>query len=172
MRSTRIRTAVGEERLRRTSTEASRRRVTAALGSSGHAADDRELQFVTNALELQLFDLLEDEEHQAELRAVAAATFQLARTLTWPEEPIGAAAWLGRCGCMAVLGERPGALLRIGSARVPPHLPRDGPGGGVRSCAAALVVWLRRLRTRGWEDLEAAQETIDGPRVAQGSIQP
>ncbi len=172
MSSTWIRTAVGEERLRRTSTEASRRRVTAALGSSGHSADDRELQFVTNALELQLFDLLDDEEHQAELRAVAAETFQLARTLTWPEEPISAAEWLVRLGCIAVLGDRSADFRRIVTEREPPQLPLDSPDWGVRVWASVLDVWLRLLRKRGWEDLDAVQERIVGLRAAQRAIEP
>lgn len=172
MSSTWIRTAVGEERLRRTSTEASRRRVTAALGSSGHAADDRELQFVTNALELQLFDLLDDEERRVELRVVAAETFQLARTLTWPEEPISAAEWLVRLGCIAVLGDRSADFRRIVTERELPQLSLDSPDWGVRVWASVLNVWLRLLRKRGWEDLDAVQERIVALRAAQRAIEP
>src|SRR4051812_35430676 len=91
-----LRTAVGEERLRQTSTEASRRRLISALSSPSQATDDRELRFVTNALELQLFDVMNDEGRVAELRAVAVETFQIARTLAWPEEPLAAAQWLVR----------------------------------------------------------------------------
>ena len=108
-----LRTAVGEERLRQTSTEASRRRLTNALSSPSQATDDRELQFVTNALELQLFDALDDEGRVVELRAVAAETFRIARTLAWPQEPVAAAQWLVRLGCIAVLGDRSADFRRI-----------------------------------------------------------
>ena len=108
-----LRTAVGEERLRQTSTEVNRRRLTNALSSPSQATDDRDLQFVTNALELQLFDILDDEGRVDELRDVATETFRIARTLAWPEEPIAAAEWLVRLGCIAVLGDRSADFRRM-----------------------------------------------------------
>lgn len=167
-----LRTAVGEERLRLTSTEASRRRLTDALGSPTEEVDDRELQFVTNALELQLFDALEDEERVAELRAVSAETFQIARTLVWPQEPVAAAQWLVRLGCIAVLGDRSADFRRVVAECGLPALPLDSADWGVRVWSSVLDIWLRLLRKKGWADLDAAQERIVAIREAQREIEP
>jgi hypothetical protein len=167
-----IRTAVGEERLRLTSTEASRRRLTDALGTPASDVDDTELQFVMNALELQLFDALEDEERVAELRAVAAEIFQIARTLAWPDEPVAAAQWLVRLGCIAVVGDRSADFRRNVTEHELPALPLDSQDWGLRVWSSVLDVWLRLLRTRGWDDLDAVQERIVAIREAQRSIEP
>lgn len=167
-----VRTALGEERLRLTSTEASRRRLTNALGSPTRGTDDRELQFVTNALELQLFDALEDEERAVELRTVAAETFQVARTLAWPEEPVAAVQWLVRLGCIAVLGDRSADFRRIVTECELPALPLESADWGERVWSSVLDVWLRLLRKNGWDDLDAVQERIAAIRQAQREIEP
>lgn len=167
-----LRTAVGEERLRLTSTEASRRRLTNALGSPAGETDDRELQFVTNALELQLFDALDDEERVVELRAVAAETFQIARTLAWPDEPVAAAQWLVRLGCIAVVGDRSADFRRIVMECELPALPLDSQDWGVRVWSSVLDVWLRLLRKNGWNDLDAVQKRIVAIREAQRGVEP
>lgn len=167
-----LRTAVGEERLRLTSTEASRRRLTNALGSPAGTADDRELQFVTNALELQLFDALEDEERVAELRAVAAETFQIARTLAWPDEPVAATQWLVRLGCIAVIGDRSADFRRIVTECELPALPLDSSDWGVQVWSSVLDVWLRLFRKDGWDDLDAVQVRIVAIREAQREVEP
>ena len=166
-----LRTAVGEERLRQTSTEASRRRLTTALSSPSQATDDLELQFVTNALELQLFDALDDEGRVDELRAVAAETFRIARTLAGPEEPVAAAQWLVRLGCIAVLGDRSPDFRRIVTECELPALSPDSADWGVRVWSSVLDVWLRLLRKKGWDDLDAVQERIVAIREAQRAIE-
>ena len=167
-----LRTAVGEERLRQTSTEVSRRRLTNALNLPSHTTDDRDLQFVTNALELQLFDILDDEERVDELRDVATETFRIARTLAWPEEPIAAAEWLVRLGCIAVLGDRSVDFRRIVTKCKLPALLSDSADWGVRVWSSVLDVWLRLLRKKGWDDLDAVQERIVTIREAQRTIEP
>lgn len=167
-----LRTAVGEERLRQTWTEASRRTLTNALSSPPQATDDQELQFVTHALELQLFDALEDERRVDELRAVAAETFRIARTLEWPRAPLAAAQWLVRLGCIAVLGDRSADFRRLVTERELPALPPDSADWGVRVWSSVLDMWLRLLRKKGWDDLDAVQERIVAIREAQQSIEP
>lgn len=167
-----LRTAVGEEKLRLTSLEASRRRLTNALGARAGEDDDRDLQFVTNALELHLFDALENDERVAELRAVAAETFQIARTLAWPEEPVAAAQWLVRLGCIAALGDRSADFRRIVTECELPALPLDSPDWGVRVWSSVLDVWFRLLRKKGWDDLDAVQQRIVAIREAQREVEP
>jgi hypothetical protein len=167
-----LRTAIGEDRLRETSTEASRRRLSAALNSASQKPDDRELQFVTNALELELFDALDDEQRTLELRAIAAETFQIARTLAWPEQPIAAAQWLVRLGCLAVIGDRSADFRRIVTELQLPALPLDSPDWGVRVWSSVLDVWLRLLRKQGWGDFDAVQERVVALRQAQRYVEP
>ncbi len=167
-----LKTAVGEDRLRLSATEASRRRLTNALGTPTGEVDDRELQFVANALELQLFDAMQDEERVAELRAVAAETFQIARTLAWPDEPIAVAEWLVRLGCIAALGDRSADFRRIVTECELPALPLDSPDWGVRVWSSVLDVWLRLLRKKGWDDLDAVQKRIVAIRQAQRTVEP
>jgi len=167
-----LRAAIGEDRLRETTTEASRRRLAKALNSASEERDDRELQFVTDALELQLFDALDYEHRVVELRAVAAETFQVARTLTWPEGQVPAAQWLVRLGCFAVLGDRSADFRRTLRDIELPALPLNSPDWGIRVWSSVLDVWLRLLRKRGWEDLDAVQERIVAMREAQREVEP
>ena len=167
-----LRTAVGEERLRQTATEVSRRRLTRALGGPTPPTDDQDLQFVTNALELELFDALDDEGRVDELRAVAEETFQITRTLAWPEEPIAAAEWLVRLGCIAVLGDRSVDFRRIVTESELPALSYDTGDWGGRVWSSVLDVWLRLLRKKGWDDLDAVQERIVAIREAQRAVEP
>lgn len=167
-----LRTAVGEEQLSQTATEVSRRRLANALSGLAPETDDRDLQFVTNALELQLFDALDDEGRVDELRAVAEETFQIARTLAWPEEPIAAAEWLVRLGCIAVLGDRSVDFRRIVTETELPVLSPDSGDWGARVWSSILYVWLRLLRKKGWDDLDAVQERIVAIRQAQRAIEP
>ncbi len=167
-----LRTAVGEERLRQTATEVSRRRLSNALNGPAPPTDDQDLQFVANALELQLFDALDDEGRVDELRAVAEKTFQIARTLARPDEPIAAAEWLVRLGCIAVLGDRSVDFRRIVTESELPALSYDTGYWGVRVWSSVLEVWLRLLRKRGWDDLDAVQERIVAIREAQRAVEP
>lgn len=167
-----LRTAIGEQRLHQTWTEASRRRLTNALSSPSQTTEDGELKFVTNALELQLFDALDDEGRVDELRTVAAETFRIARTLAWPEEPIAAAEWVVRLGCIAVLGDRSADFRRIVTESELPTLPPDSVDWGVRVWSSVLDVWLCLLRKTGWDDLDAIQMRIVAIREAQRAAEP
>ncbi len=167
-----LRAAIGEDRLRETTTEASRRRLSAALNAPSQAPGDRELQFVANAFELELFDALDDEQRALQLRSIAAETFQIARTLAWPDEPIAAAQWLVRLGCLAVIGDRSADFRRNVMERHLPALPLDSPDWGVRVWSSVLDVWLRLLRKQGWDDLDAVQERVVALRQAQLQVEP
>lgn len=167
-----LRTVIGDDRLREVSTEASRRRLSAALNSASQEPDDRKLQFVINALELELFDAIEDEQRALELRVTAAETFQIARTVTWPEQPVAAAEWLVRLGCLAFIGDRSADFRRIVMEMQLPALPLDSPDWGVRVWSSVLDVWLRLLRKKGWDDLNAVQERVVALRDAQRSYEP
>ncbi|MCY4655997.1 MAG: DEAD/DEAH box helicase [Gammaproteobacteria bacterium] len=167
-----LQAALGEDQFHQISSEASRRRLTNALSSPTHAIEDKDMQFFSNALELQLFNILDDESRGDELRYVAAETFRIARTLAWPSEPIAMAEWLVRLGCIAVLGDRSADFRRIVTEREMKTLPSASADWGVRVWSSVLEVWLRLLRKRGWDDLDAVQERIGAIRQAQRDIEP
>lgn len=168
-----LRTALGEARVRESVTEASRRRLTKALDVAlPSEADERDLRFVANGLELQLFDLLDDDQRLCELREVAGETFQIARAITRPTEAVAAAEWLVRLGCFAVLGERSADFRRMVTELELPELPLGSPNWGVRVWASVLDVWLRLLRKSGWGDLETVQKRIAVIRQEQRAVEP
>ena len=170
--STWLRASIGEKRLRHISTEASRRRFANTFGSTAGSTDDQELAFVTNALELQLFDVMEDEDRVDDRRDVASEIFQIARTLAWPEEPVAAAQQLVRLGCIAMLGDRSADFRRIVTERDFPTLPLDSPDWGIRVWSSVLDMWLHLLRKKGWDDLDTVNERIVAIRKDQRAIEP
>ena len=92
--------------------------------------------------------------------------------LAWPEEPIAAAEWLVRLGCIAVLGDHSADFRRIVTERELPALSSNSADWGVRVWSSVLDVWLRLLRKKGWEDLDAVQGQIVAIREAQRAIEP
>jgi hypothetical protein len=168
-----ITNALGSESIEQASTEASRRRLNAALGIGEETTIPNEtLRFVSNAIELLVFDLLEDETKINELREAASQTFQIARTLPWPEDPVDAGKWLVRLGSLAVLGDRAADLRRLLSEREIPALPTDAPDWGKRVWSSILDIWIRLLRKRGWDDLDTIQARVTALRKDQRSFEP
>lgn len=168
-----MRSAVGEERLQSCMTEASRTRLVRALGADdASTASEEELRFVANSLELLVFDLLEKEDAVGDLRQASADAFQLARTLTPPDEPIAAAQWLVRLGCLAVLGDRSADFRRMVAGDKVPELPVEADDWGTRVWACTLEIWLRLLRKDGWADLDQVQQRVHDLRAAQRSLEP
>lgn len=165
--------AVGESRVRQISIEAERRRIRRALAldDSAHKLEDQEVRFVAQALELELFDLLERDDSSNELSVLAAEIFQIARTLALPTEAVSAGERLLWLGCLATLGDRSADFRRIVADDLP-LLPFDSPDWGTRVWASVLDVWLRLLRKQGWEDLDKVQHRIVALRKQQREIEP
>ena len=99
-------------------------------------------------------------------------SFQIARTLALPGEPVAAAQRLVRLGCLAVVGDRSADFRRIVTERPLPLLPLESPDWGVRVWASVLDVWLRLLRKQGWDDLDAVQQRVVDLREAQRTVEP
>lgn len=168
-----LRDAVGVERLRASTTDANRRRLEKALGKASEATgSDDELRFVFSALELQVFDRLDDSSEAAGLREAAVEAFQIGRTVPWPSDPLSASEWLVRIGCLAVLGDRAADFRRILMQDDLPTLPLDASDWGVRVWASVLDLWVRLLRKRGWDDLDAVQARVAALRKEQREVEP
>ena len=165
--------AIGPERVDRASVDASRRRVTAALGIEGiECGDAGELREVGAVLETLLFDLLADNDQVDALRDASARAFQVCRAIPLPAEPVGAAEWLLRLSCMAILGDRGADIRRFLVDHELPELPLDSDDWGRRVWATTLDIWLRLVRKHGWEDLEHIQTCVAALRSEQDAHEP
>ena len=164
--------SLGVEKVDRAAEEAGRRRLRDALGIGGAGdLDDEHLRFVANALELRVIVLL-DEGDPADLRAAAAEAFQVARVLPHEGTPTETAQSLVRLGCFGVLGDRGADVKRLLSANGWPALPVDADDWGQRVWSTILDVWLRLLRKRGWDDLDAVQAQVADLRSSQRDYEP
>ena len=164
--------SLGAEKVRGATTEAGRRRLQDALGINGTGSlDDNHLRFVANALELRVTVLLDDGDPDA-LRAAAAEAFQIARVLPHEGSPAEAAQSLVRMACLGVLGDRGADVKRLLVAKGQPALPLDPDDWGQRVWATILDVWLRLIRKRGWDDLDAVQARVAELRASQGDYEP
>src|SRR5687767_5699425 len=106
--------SIGREKVSLADDEAGRRRIRHALGlSAGGDEAERNLGFVVSGLELRVFDLLEDDANEKELRLAAAHAFQIARAMASPSEASRAAEWLLRICGLAVIGDRGADARRL-----------------------------------------------------------
>lgn len=164
--------SIGIGGVQRAVEEAGRRRIQDTLGIRERAAiDDEQLRFVADALELRVFDLL-DNNDTAELRAASAEAFQVMRALPRATESIEAAEGLVRLACLGVLGDRSADVKRLLDANGLPSLPLDADDWGIRVWANILEIWLRLFYKCGWNDLDAVQKSVAALRVDQRSYEP
>lgn len=165
--------SLGSERVKEAWTEASRRRLYKSLGlsESGRLSDD-DLRFTAAALELQVFDLLEEADGHDNLCRAAAEAFQIARSLSWPADPLCAGEWLVRLGCLSVLGDRAADFRRALAGSNLPPLPIASESWDARVWASILDVWLRLLRKQGWDDLDQVQARVAALRRDQREREP
>ncbi|MBM3458533.1 MAG: DEAD/DEAH box helicase, partial [Armatimonadetes bacterium] len=169
--STWIRQAIGEDRIAQATAAAAAMRLRRTLGLPEAAEPDDSLRFAANALELQASALLEDEDSEA-LRRAAADAFQVARALSQPDDPLARGESLVRLACYGVLGDRGADVKRLLEREELSKLAQNEAPWGTRVQAAVLEIWLRLLRKRGWEDLDALQQRIVGLRADQGTFEP
>ena len=151
--------------------EASRRLLKNALGVNGERAEERNLRFMADAMELAVIDLLGEEGEVNTLRQVSADAFQLLRVLPRPESPIESAKVSLRLACLGVLGERGVDAKRVLMEAPWPALPLDSTSWGERTLATILDVWLRVIRKDGWNDLDEVQSRIVGLRQQQQNFE-
>lgn len=161
---------LGEQKLKDARVKADRRRIQETFRlSPEESAEDSELQFVVDMLEFQLLDDMDgDRDDRVK---TAEEIFQITRTLKRPEKPIAEAVWLLRLGCIGVLGERSADFRRIILDDFP-ELPLNATDWGERVWASILDVWLRLLRKKGWEDLDAIQAQVVALRESQRELEP
>ena len=164
--------SLGAEKVRKATEEAGRRRLRGALGVEGPAQlSDEHQQFVAHALELRAFASLEAENVDA-LRVASLEAFQVARSVPRGDAPIAAAEALVRLSCLGVLGDRGADVRRLLIDEDLPLLPLDAGDWGARVWASILDIWLRLLRKKGWEDLDAVQQRVASLRAEQRSVEP
>lgn len=153
-------------------TEAHRRRLFEVFSYSGERQlSDERLRFIAGALEICVFDLLQEEDSSKLVKAASDA-FQISRVLPLPEEPIVRAEKLVRLGCLGVLGDKGSDVQRIIHDHEIPKLPIDSDDWGVRVWAMSLDIWLRLFQQNGWVDLDLIQERVKDLRASQQHLEP
>ena len=163
---------LGEDKVHRAETESARRRLYAALAISGRKQlTNAQLAFVSNGLELQTIDLLE--EGPSEMSRIAAEeAFQAARVLPVPPSPLEAGENLLRLGCLGILGDRGADVRRMLRVSGVPDLPLDSKDWGIRIWATLLDIWLRLFRKADWADLDAVLSGVSKLRDQQSGQEP
>lgn len=165
--------AMAEERVRAAETEASRRRVVAALRLEGfEPGAHADLRDVGAALEIQVFDLLLEDGPTDALRRESAHAFQVCRAISRPLDAVEAGDWLLRLSCMALFADRGADMRRILIEEGIPELPLNHKDWGCRVWAMLLDTWLRLVRKRGWEDLDRVQDNVALLREQQRACEP
>ena len=164
--------SLGAENVQKAATEAGRRRLQDTLGTPQNIqVPDDQLQFIVNALELRVFDLLNGGDVER-LQTASEEAFQIARVLPLSDAPVKAAQELVRLGCLGVLGERASDVKRLLLNQDLPNLPLDSENWGLRVWSTILDVWLRLLRKDGWRDLDAVQDGVATLRSNQNEYEP
>ena len=159
--------AIGTERLECATTEAARRLLKRALDLANSTDDESDLLFTAEAIELALFQVLDDEESLDDLRNLSEKAFQLLRVLPIPSLVLQAAQWLLRVACLGVLGDRGADASRFLKENTWGELSIDSTSWGEKVQASILDAWLRLIRKDGWNDLQQVQERILELRQAQ-----
>lgn len=163
--------SIGTDNVRAAVDESSRRRLRSAFGSTDQKLPEEKLQFAIGALELRVFELLEQDDDK-ELRRVAAEVFQIARSIPLPENTIEAAESLLQVTCLGVLGDRGADVRRILLDRGIPELNLNDDNWGHRVWANILNLWLRLYRKNGWDDFNSVQAGVVALRKVQNELEP
>jgi hypothetical protein len=160
--------SIGLDKLREAHQEAVRRRLAIALDVESHTGlSDEKLRFVSDALQLRAFELLESDDVDA-LRAAAREAFQVARALPLPDDPLRKAFDLVRIGCLGVLGDRGPDVRRLLSTFDSATLNHDSATWSDEVNATVLDIWVRLLR----QDLEGVQSGVAKLRTKQHDREP
>lgn len=153
-------------------TEAQRRRLFGVLSYGGERQlTDERLRFIAEALEIRVFDLLQEEDSNKLVKAALDA-FQISRVLPLPDDPSVRAEKLVRLGCLGVLGDRGSDVQRIIRDHEIPKLPIDSDDWGERVWAVSLDICLRLFQQDGWNDLDLIQERVRDLRASQQFLEP
>jgi superfamily II DNA/RNA helicase len=152
--------AINTDSLNVARTEAARRLLKQAFGLNGFQADNHDLSFIAEAMELAVIDLLHSDSNINELRAASSDAFQLLRVLPRPEDPLEAAQWCLHLACLGVLGDRTTEAARLLKELPWPELQVDSFLWGDRTLATIYDIWLRLIRKDGWSDLDTVQRYV------------
>jgi len=168
--------SIGVDRLRDVRIEAARRLLSRELSISTSLFDrvsrqdqisNADLSFACQTLEVAVTELVDDLDATDSLRQTSADAFELLRVLPRPSDPLDAAQFCVRLGCLGVLGERGVDVTRLLTDNPWPSLPVEASDWGQRVMAIVLDVWLCLLRKNGWNDLDRVLNGIVALRAQQ-----
>ncbi|MCA1377496.1 MULTISPECIES: DEAD/DEAH box helicase [unclassified Bradyrhizobium] len=129
---------------------------------------DESTGFVADSLELAVFELLDEADKRSELRSAAEKAFELLRTLQSDSANVSEKLkLLLRTACYGVLADRTPDVSRFLKDTALPELATDFSNWGEAVRNNVTVIWLKLLRKKGWEDLDAVLEGVVSLRQAQ-----
>jgi len=166
-----LRSAIGEDRIKRATSEAARYGIVNPTDKQTEKIDEQELRFIVNALELQLFYILDDKDHIVEMRSVAAETFKIAKILKWPDNPIGATRWLLHLGCLAVAGDCSTDYQHMIADCELPNINLDSPDWGIRVWSSVLYAWLLIISNTERKNMSIVKKIIIALREDQINLE-
>lgn len=158
---------IGEERRQNALVDASRYRLAKAFDSPTRRVGSSNTLTIADYLEIQMFELLDDEDHNEDLRAIAEETFQIARAQPRLDNPLDELLRLVRLGCIASLGDRAADFRRIVREYHTPSTLIESQDWGLRVWSTVLDTWLRLLRKNGWSDFDSVLQNIVAIREDQ-----
>jgi hypothetical protein len=165
--------ALPSDDLQTARTEVARRLLAGTLGVvTAGSADESQMEFIAEAAELAVLDLLDGNDLGDDFSHLSAEAFQLFRVLEVQGDGFERGKTLLRLACLGVLGERGMDVSRHLKDTPWPDLPLRSSDWGDRTFATTIEVWLRLLRKDGWDDLQRVQEHVLALRSMQGELEP
>lgn len=152
--------SINEEQRRVAHHEAARRTLGAALLEHQEFGLDLDLTFITGALELAVFDILDDPKEPQLLRKLSAEAYEICRVLQPPVEIIERRRWLVRTACLGVLGDRGSDVSKFLKTENSLLAQETSELWGPRVFERILEAWLCLLRKDGWGDLDRVQHLV------------
>jgi superfamily II DNA/RNA helicase len=161
MNSSWVVTALQTQGLDSVRTDAERRLLTSALGYSRSVEPDARIRFSAEAMEIAVLDLLSSTpEHTDALRTVSEEAFKLLRAVPRPKDPLEAAKLCLRIGCIGILADKGRDASRLLTEKPWPALPANAEDWEEQTLSSVLDLWLCIIRKHGWEDLDAALNSV------------
>jgi hypothetical protein len=154
---------LGETTLREASTTVGRN-LLSDVNNVARPQPNAEFQFVAQTLELAAFTLLDEVDKKNELRIAAEQAFEHLRALRDQDAQID---HLLRTACYGVLADRTPHVSRYLKEVNLPSIQIEGPDWGAAVRNSVIVLWLRLVRKKGWDDLDAVLNGVVTLREAQ-----
>lgn len=162
-----ITTALGETSIREAATSVGRS-LLADVAGVARPAFGADFSFAAHSLELAAFALLDANDKRDDLRLAAERAFEHLRALTAVEDDEAAiGTHLLHTACYGILADRTPDVARFLRETALPSPVTDPADWGATVRRVVTILWLKLLRKKGWDDLDAVLASVVSLREAQ-----